>query len=174
MRHLRTFLALLASWLFSLRVWLLGREPDFLLPDDDEVAGLILAIPAHFYTPIAGNGGGILVNGVTVAGVLQWTAQPAPRNADITSSSTNGWQDSQTVVKGWKGTVKIIMDSDLTPAAAGIKQGAVVTLALQIGNSGRTVSGSARLDGPATSVDDQNGVVTYDVAWESKLTWPDF
>jgi hypothetical protein len=125
-------------------------------------------------TPISGNGGGILVNGVAVAMVLQWSAQPKPRNADVTSSSSGGTQDSKTVITGWAGTVKLIMDSDLTPAAAGVKQGATVTLALVIGASGRQWGGTARLDGPAPSVDNQNGVVTYDCAFESKPpSWPD-
>ncbi len=171
MRFVRNLLARLAAWLFVARAWLLGRGP---LADatDDEVIASILACPPHYYTPIGGNAGGILVNGVAVAGVMQWSAQPKPRNADITSSSTNGYQDSQTVVKGWAGTVKIIMDADLAPAAAGITQGASVTLLLVIGASGRQWGGLARLDGPSPSVDNQNGVVTYDLAWESKGVWP--
>ncbi len=125
-------------------------------------------------TPVAGNGGGVVVGGVVVAMVTKWSATPKPRNADTTSSSSAGSQDSVTVVKGWEGTIEVIYDNDASPAAEGITQGATVVLVLQIGNSGKTWGGNARLDGPALAVDNQNGAVTYTCAFSSKPPlWPD-
>ncbi len=118
----------------------------------------------------SGSGGSMTVNG-TALPVISWTRTPKNRKADASNSSVPGWQRPKGTLKGWSGTAKVVFDSDNSPEALGITQNAEVDLVLERGLSGSNPSGKALLDGPADSVDNQNGIVTYDVAWESIGVW---
>jgi hypothetical protein len=75
------------------------------------------------------------------------------------------------VLKGWTGTMTVIWDSTSLPYDAGIIMNAVVALQLYLGSSGIGPSGNALLDGPGEEVDNQNGVVTYELPWTSTGVW---
>ncbi len=118
----------------------------------------------------AGNGGFATFGGVTLI-VTKWSRRPANRKADTTASDTAGWQRKQGVIKGWQGTINVLWDSDALPFNAGILQNAIGTLILAYGDSGKTATGPCLIDGPGEEVDNQNGVVTYELAWESTGPW---
>ena len=118
----------------------------------------------------SGNGGKVNVGGVDLR-VIKWSRRPANRKADTTASDTAGWQRKQGTLLGWQGTVTVLWDSDALPSATGVVQNAIATITLYLGNSGHTASGLALLDGPGEEVDNQNGVVTYELAWESAGVW---
>lgn len=139
-------------------------------PTDNEVADLISILPPHFTTFWSGNGGYATFGGVNLK-VIKWTRRPANRKADTTASDTAGWQRKQNTLYGYQGTITVLWDSDALPFSTGIIQGATGTLVLALGNSGQTTSGPVVIDGPGEECDNQNGVVTYELAWESIGAW---
>lgn len=103
--------------------------------------------------------------------VIKWTRRPANRKADTTASDLVGWQRKQGTLQGWQGTITVLFDSDALPSATGITQNATGTLQLYLGNSGHFDTGPVIIDGPGEEVDNQNGVITYELAWESIGAW---
>ncbi len=103
--------------------------------------------------------------------VTKWSRRPANRKADTTASDTAGWQRKQGTLYGWSGTVSVLWDSDALPAGTGILMNAIGTMILKFGASAGLAAGLALIDGPGEEVDNQNGVVTYELAWESVGPW---
>jgi hypothetical protein len=118
----------------------------------------------------SGNGGSVSFGGVTLI-VQKWSRKAAPRQTDITSSATAGWQNYQGTLKGWEGTVTVFWDSDNLPEANGIVQNTVATMVLNKGPSGHFASGLALIDGPGEEVDNQQGVIMYTLNWKSCGAW---
>ncbi len=118
----------------------------------------------------SGNGGSVAFAGTTLI-VTKWSRRPANRKADTTASDTAGWQRKQGTLYGWSGTVSVLWDSDALPAGTGILMNAIGQMILKFGASAGLAAGPALIDGPGEEVDNQNGVVTYELAWESVGPW---
>lgn len=115
---------------------------------------------AHTY--INGFSGTLTLAAATLD-IESWTLTVTGEAVDTTNTGDGGWESNITGAKAWEVSCKTFWDSAAVPTgAAGFTPGTSGTLTLNVGSSGKTYTGSARI----TQISIENpvkGVVGFSV-----------
>ncbi len=113
---------------------------------------------SHSY--INGFGGSILFASANLD-VESWSLNVSGESVDTTNTGDGGWESNILGAKAFEGSCKTFWDSAAVPTgAAGFVAGARATIALSVGGSGKTYTGSVQIT-QLTVENPTKGVVAF-------------
>ena len=118
-------------------------------------------------TPVSGHGGAIIVDpsgGATQFENTDWTLNKTAVLADITDSSTSGYQKKKSIVKGGTFTINGVWDDTTIPDTdVTLDQGDEVTLKLEVGAGSKFYQFAAIIETLTVTDDNRADVIRYAV-----------